>query len=260
MRTIVEPYEYRHPARTPTRGRTHNMQKSRVKRVGALLVGLTLVAAACGSDDDASTSTEAPAGTEAVVGDDRGHRRRPKQRPRHRGAGTTERSRGSRVRQRPERCHRWRPGRLPGTTPFGQITPEFIDRLLRGRSRHSPTSTTPPRPTTPIMIIGARRRSRPGPTASRTPRRSTASPATARSAPRSPTALRSIEAGTDIDYDGISGPLTFAGNGEPIVASYGKLVMGDNNRIDDQPDRVHHGRRPADARCPAGARRGQPRG
>ena len=30
----------------------------------------------------------------------------------------------------------------------------------------------------------------------------------------------------------VSGPLTFAGNGEPIVASYGMLVMGDNNRID----------------------------
>ena len=41
-----------------------------------------------------------------------------------------------------------------------------------------------------------------------------------------------IEAGTDIDYDGISGPQTFAGNGEPIVASYGLLKMGDNNRID----------------------------
>jgi branched-chain amino acid transport system substrate-binding protein len=48
------------------------MQKSRVKRVGALLVGLTLVAAACGSDDDggsstseAPTATEAPADTEA---------------------------------------------------------------------------------------------------------------------------------------------------------------------------------------------------
>lgn len=34
------------------------MQKSRVKRVGALLVGLTLVAAACGSDDDSSSSSE----------------------------------------------------------------------------------------------------------------------------------------------------------------------------------------------------------
>ena len=66
------------------------MQKSRVKRVGALLVGLTLVAAACGSDDDASSSTDAPAGTEAaaeattapehdrgVTGDDRGPGQRP---------------------------------------------------------------------------------------------------------------------------------------------------------------------------------------
>ena len=43
------------------------MQKSRVKRVGALLVGLTLVAAACGSDDDSSSSTEAPAATEALT-------------------------------------------------------------------------------------------------------------------------------------------------------------------------------------------------
>ena len=49
---------------------------------------------------------------------------------------------------------------------------------------------------------------------------------------RSPTCLALIEAGTDIDYDGISGPLTFTGNGEPIVASYGLLTMGNNNRID----------------------------
>ena len=34
-------------------------------RVGSLLVGLTLVAAACGSDDDAATTTDAPADTEA---------------------------------------------------------------------------------------------------------------------------------------------------------------------------------------------------
>lgn len=43
------------------------MQKSRVKRVGALLVGLTLVAAACGSDSDSSSSTEAPSGTDAIT-------------------------------------------------------------------------------------------------------------------------------------------------------------------------------------------------
>lgn len=45
------------------------MQKSRAKRVGALLVGLTLVAAACGSDDDGdgAASTDAPDSTEATT-------------------------------------------------------------------------------------------------------------------------------------------------------------------------------------------------
>jgi ABC-type branched-subunit amino acid transport system substrate-binding protein len=41
-----------------------------------------------------------------------------------------------------------------------------------------------------------------------------------------------IAAGEDIDYDGAGGPLQFAGNGEPLIASYGLFKMGDNNRID----------------------------
>jgi ABC-type branched-subunit amino acid transport system substrate-binding protein len=41
-----------------------------------------------------------------------------------------------------------------------------------------------------------------------------------------------IAAGEDVDYDGVSGPLEFDGNGEPTEASYGLLRMGDNNRID----------------------------
>ncbi len=35
-----------------------------------------------------------------------------------------------------------------------------------------------------------------------------------------------VEAGTDIDYDGQSGPLEFSGNGEPTEASYGVLQFG----------------------------------
>ncbi len=42
-----------------------------------------------------------------------------------------------------------------------------------------------------------------------------------------------VEAGTDIDYDGVSGPMEFNGNGEPLVASYGVLQFGDDNRLDD---------------------------
>jgi ABC-type branched-subunit amino acid transport system substrate-binding protein len=42
-----------------------------------------------------------------------------------------------------------------------------------------------------------------------------------------------IAAGTtDIDYDGISGPGEFSGNGEPTEASYGVQTFGADNRID----------------------------
>jgi ABC-type branched-subunit amino acid transport system substrate-binding protein len=42
-----------------------------------------------------------------------------------------------------------------------------------------------------------------------------------------------IEKGGDPDYDGASGPLEFSGNGEPIKASYGVQVFGADNRIAD---------------------------
>jgi branched-chain amino acid transport system substrate-binding protein len=41
-----------------------------------------------------------------------------------------------------------------------------------------------------------------------------------------------LAAGEDIDYDGASGPIELDGNGDPLVASYGLFKMGDNNRID----------------------------
>lgn len=40
--------------------------------------------------------------------------------------------------------------------------------------------------------------------------------------------LALIKDGTDIDYDGASGPLEFSGNGEPTQASYGILEFGSN--------------------------------
>jgi ABC-type branched-subunit amino acid transport system substrate-binding protein len=45
--------------------------------------------------------------------------------------------------------------------------------------------------------------------------------------------LAIIKAKGDPDYDGISGPLEFAGNGEPTVASYGILQFGADNKLDD---------------------------
>jgi ABC-type branched-subunit amino acid transport system substrate-binding protein len=47
------------------------------------------------------------------------------------------------------------------------------------------------------------------------------------------TCLTIIEAGGDPDYDGVSGPLEFSGNGEPLQASYGILEFGADNRLDN---------------------------
>lgn len=43
--------------------------------------------------------------------------------------------------------------------------------------------------------------------------------------------LELLGAGADIDYDGVSGPLEFSGNGEPTKASYGILEFGDNGCV-----------------------------
>jgi ABC-type branched-subunit amino acid transport system substrate-binding protein len=42
-----------------------------------------------------------------------------------------------------------------------------------------------------------------------------------------------IDAGTNIDYNGVSGPQNMSGNGEPVSGSYAVLQFGDDNRIDD---------------------------
>ncbi len=46
--------------------------------------------------------------------------------------------------------------------------------------------------------------------------------------------LALIEAGTDIDYDGVSGATDMSGNGEPLVGSYAVQVYGDDNRLDPE--------------------------
>jgi ABC-type branched-subunit amino acid transport system substrate-binding protein len=46
--------------------------------------------------------------------------------------------------------------------------------------------------------------------------------------------LELIEAGTDIDYEGVSGPTDMSGNGEPIIGSYAVQVYGPDNRLDPE--------------------------
>ncbi len=68
----------------------------------------------------------------------------------------------------------------------------------------------------------------------------------------SPQACADLIAGgtTDIDYDGVSGDLEFSGNGEPTVASYGKLSFGDDNRIDEEATEFIEATAPEEADVP----------
>lgn len=59
--------------------------------------------------------------------------------------------------------------------------------------------------------------------------------------------LELINAGTDIDYDGVSGPLEFSGNGEPTKASYGVLEFGSDNKLDEAKQTFIEAEAPADA-------------
>ena len=208
------------------------MQISRVKRVGALLVGLTLVAAACGSDDDASSSTDAAVTTEAASETTEA------------APATTEATEtteamtdGTEAPASEAQCGSApsdvTDGDLAGfgaTTPFGQITPEFVDRLCEIDPEL--TDLNYATETYDAMMISALAVLQAGTDGIA---HAEAINGITRDGEKCTTfadCAALIEAGTDIDYDGVSGPLTFAGNGEPIVASYGKLVIGDNNRVD----------------------------
>jgi serine/threonine protein kinase/ABC-type branched-subunit amino acid transport system substrate-binding protein len=60
-----------------------------------------------------------------------------------------------------------------------------------------------------------------------------------------------VKAGTsDIDYDGVSGPLDFSGNGEPTMASYGVQHFVASNRIDDAKTTFKAAKAPAYADVP----------
>jgi ABC-type branched-subunit amino acid transport system substrate-binding protein len=45
--------------------------------------------------------------------------------------------------------------------------------------------------------------------------------------------LALVQAGTDIDYQGISGATDMSGNGEPLLGTYAVLQMGGDNQLDD---------------------------
>jgi len=208
------------------------MKATRAKRVGALLVGLSLVAAACGSDDEATTTTDAGSETtEAPVATDAPDTTEMTEETM--APDTTDAMEEEAMASCGTATSDVTDGDLAGfsgTTPFGEITPEFIDRLCEINPEL--TDLNYATETYDAIMISALAVLQAGTDGIAHAEAINGITRDGEQCTTFADCAALIEAGTDIDYEGVSGPLTFAGNGEPIVASYGKLVMGDNNRID----------------------------
>ena len=171
------------------------MKKSNMKRFGALVVGLSFVAVSCGSSDDAATDTTVA--TEAAAG------------------GELE--------------------GMKGTMPLVELSDEFKDGVNAywtgaGNEALVDYSYTAEAFDAVMLIALAAE-------AAKTDGSALADSiiTVSRDGEKCTTfadCVALVQAGTDIDYDGASGPNTMNGNGEPIEASYGVLTFDATNRFD----------------------------
>ncbi len=210
------------------------MQKSRVRRVGALLVGLALVASACGSDEVAAPEATAPAATEAPATTEA------------EAPATTEAEAGTEDAL----------AGMKGTTPLVELSQDFKDRLeATEAAKATPLDNTynyAAETYDAIVIIALAveiaQTDGSGYAAEIVGVTKDGEKCTDYAA-----CLALVGAGTDIDYDGFSGPITMNGNGEPLEASYGVLQFGAGNQIDDSLTTYITASAPASAEKPLSA-------
>ncbi len=180
------------------------MKKNTVRRFGALVVGLSLLAGACGSDDDAATEETVTEETTAEVVDETG----------------SELS------------------GMKGTTPLVELTPEFKDAVnafWTGKGNEALTDFNYTAESFDAVLLIALAAEAAGTDGSALADQLVAvskegtkcSPATWADC------IATVKAKGDVDFDGFSGPNTMNGNGEPLEASYGILQFGAGNRLDD---------------------------
>jgi ABC-type branched-subunit amino acid transport system substrate-binding protein len=226
------------------------MERSRVRRVGALIAGLALVAAACGDDDDsgggaattgAPSPTEAPATSAAVP--------------------ATSAAPGTTAAAEPGTTAAGGPGTtaagggggelagLKGTTPLVELSSDFTDRLLEIDPSLGTTFNYAAETYDAITII-ALAVAEAGDDGIAYAEHINGITRGGEKCDSFEACMAIIDAGGDPDYDGVSGPIEFAGNGEPLQASYGLLTFGDNNRIDDSITEYIPATAPASADVP----------
>jgi len=179
------------------------MRKTRATRVGALLVGLALVGAACGGDDG-TTSTEAPAGSEAP--------------------STEAPASGGELQG------------MKGTTPKGaEVSEEWTSALSafwEGKGNAALEDFSYAAESYDAAIVIALAVEKAGTDGAAHANEIVGVTKEGTKCTTFADCLQIIKDGGDPDYDGISGPLDFNGNGEPLAGSYAVQTFGADNRLD----------------------------
>jgi ABC-type branched-subunit amino acid transport system substrate-binding protein len=194
------------------------MRKTNVRRFGALLVGVSLLAAACGDDDDdggaADTTAAAPEATEAPA--DTTAAPEGTEAPATTGAEEGGGAAGTLA-------------SMKGTTPLVELSQDFTARLLEVDPELADFNyAAETYDAVTIVALAAAIAETDGIEYASEINGVTRE---GEKCDSFEACLAVIEAGGDVDYDGISGPLEFSGNGEPTEASFGILQFGDDNRI-----------------------------
>ena len=208
------------------------MAKTTVRRVGTIVVGLSLFAAACGSDEGGGADTTEAAGTEAPA--------------------TTEAAATS---EAPDTTAAAAGGDtagalagMKGTTPLLELSQDFKDKLLViDPALQDFNYAAETYDAVNIIALAAQKAGTDGIDYAKEINGITRD---GEKCTDFATCKAVIDAGGDPDYDGASGPLQFAGNGEPLEASYGVLVFGDDNRLDEAATTYIPATAPADADVP----------
>jgi|CXWL01.1.fsa_nt_gi ABC-type branched-subunit amino acid transport system substrate-binding protein len=195
------------------------MQKSRVRRVGALLVGLALVATACGDDETSTPATEpAPATTAEAPATTAEAPATTAEAP----ATTAEAPAGGEL------------AGMKGTTPKGADVSDWIpavDEFWQAQGNDPLEDFNYAAEAYDAVIVIALAVQKAGTDGSAHANEIVGITGVGEKCTTYADCLAIIEAGGDPDYDGISGPHDFNGNGEPLKGSYAILEFDETNRL-----------------------------
>lgn len=197
------------------------MQKTSMRRFGALLAGLAIVAASCGDDkkdSSADTTTAAVVETTAAAVETTAAAVETTV------ADTTPAASGNEM------------AGMKGTTPLVELSDDFKTRVLStptGSANGGLTDFNYAGETYDAIINIALAAEIAGTDGSAMADQIVGVTKDGEKCTSYADCLALVKAGTDIDYDGYSGPITMNGNGEPLQASYGVLVFGEGNQLDD---------------------------